>query len=91
MKADDTRARVLEILTAIAPEADPNRLEGAVPFREQFTFDSVDFLSFAIKLQKCFSIKIPETDYPLLSTLNGCLDYIATVEAVELVRPVEPV
>ena len=80
MKADDTRARVLEILTAIAPEADPNRIEGAVPFREQFTFDSVDFLSFAIKLQESFSIKIPETDYPMLSTLDGCLEYIATVE-----------
>ena len=76
MKADDTRSRVLEIISAIAPEADPTRIEGTVPFREQFTFDSVDFLSFAIKLQECFSIKIPETDYPLLSTLDGCLDYI---------------
>jgi acyl carrier protein len=88
MKADDTRTRVLEILTAIAPEADPARIEGAVPFREQITFDSVDFLSFAIKLQESFGIKIPETDYPLLSTLDGCLEYIGTVEPV---RPVEPV
>ena len=88
MKADDTRTRVLEILTAIAPEADPNRIEGAVPFREQFAFDSVDFLSFAIKLQESFGIKIPETDYPMLSTLDGCLEYIAKVEPV---RPVEPV
>jgi acyl carrier protein len=88
MKADDTRTRVLEILTAIAPEADPARIEGTVPFREQFTFDSVDFLSFAIKLQESFDIKIPETDYPLLSTLDGCIGYISTVEPV---RPVEPV
>jgi acyl carrier protein len=76
MKADDIRTRVLEILTAIAPEADPNRIEGAVPFREQFMFDSVDFLSFAIKLQNSFGLRIPETDYPLLSTLDGCLEYI---------------
>ena len=76
MKAEDTRTRVLEILTAIVPEADPNRIEGAVPFREQFMFDSVDFLSFAIKLQESFGLKIPETDYPLLSTLDGCIEYI---------------
>lgn len=76
MKADDIRTRVLEILTAIAPEADPNRIEGAAPFREQFAFDSVDFLSFAIKLQESFGLKIPESDYPLLSTLDGCLEYI---------------
>ena len=82
MKADDTRTRVLEILTAIAPEADPARIEGAVPFREQFAFDSVDFLSFAIKLQESFGLKIPETDYPMLSTLDGCLEYIATVGPV---------
>lgn len=82
MKANDTRARVLDILTAISPEADPNRIEGAVPFREQFAFDSVDFLSFAIKLQESFGLKIPETDYPLLSTLDGCIDYIGTVEPV---------
>jgi acyl carrier protein len=82
MKANDTRTRVLDILTAISPEADPNRIEGAVPFREQFAFDSVDFLSFAIKLQESFGLKIPETDYPLLSTLDGCIDYIGTVEPV---------
>ena len=76
MKTDDTRSRVLEIITAIAPEADPTRIKGTVPFREQFTFDSVDFLSFAIKLQESFGIKIPESDYPLLSTLDGCLEYI---------------
>ncbi|MFZ0135311.1 MAG: acyl carrier protein, partial [Desulfobacterales bacterium] len=61
---------------AIAPEVDPERIEGAVPFRAQFTFDSVDFLSFAIKLQESFDLKIPETDYPLLSTLDGCVAYI---------------
>ena len=78
MKAEDTRTRVLDILTAIAPEADPTRIEGDVPFREQFTFDSVDFLGFTIKLQESFGLKIPETDYPLLSTLDGCLDYICS-------------
>ncbi|MFZ0614719.1 MAG: acyl carrier protein [Desulfobacterales bacterium] len=79
MKAEETRARVVDILTAIAPEVDPDRIQGAVPFREQFTFDSVDFLSFAIKLQESFDLKIPETDYPRLSTLDGCVGYIGKI------------
>jgi acyl carrier protein len=77
MNQIDTRTRILEILTSIAPEADPARIEGAIPFRQQFMFDSVDFLSFAIKLQEAFGLPIPETDFPMLSTLDGCLDYIS--------------
>jgi acyl carrier protein len=44
--------------------------------REQFAFDSVDFLGFMITLQEYFGLKIPETDYPLLSTLDDRPDCI---------------
>ncbi|HHP7235364.1 MAG TPA: acyl carrier protein [Desulfobacterales bacterium] len=71
------RARILQVLSAVAPEAQTGRLEEAEPFRNQFAFDSVDFLTFAIKLQQEFSLSIPEDDFPLLATLRGCVEYIS--------------
>mgnify|MGYP006312914627 CR=1 FL=1 len=77
MTSTTHRDQILQILSEIAPEADIAGLKNDLPFRKQFTFDSVDFLNFATKLQEHFQIRIPERDYPQLSTLNGCLNYIA--------------
>jgi acyl carrier protein len=77
MTLPDNRDRILQILSEIAPEAEIANLQDDLPFRKQFTFDSVDFLNFATGLQERFQIRIPERDYPELSTINGCLNYIA--------------
>ena len=71
------RQRIIEILTEIAPEVDPAVVRDDVQFRKQFVFDSVDFLNFADRLQSEFGLSIPEIDYPMLATLNGCLDYLS--------------
>jgi acyl carrier protein len=76
MTPANNRARILQILVTIAPEAATVDLQDDVPFRKQFTFDSVDFLRFATQLQAHYQIRIPERDYPELSTLNGCVNYI---------------
>jgi acyl carrier protein len=81
MPADDARARVLQILHAVAPEIEIGRIREELPYRQQFVFDSVDFLSFALKLQETFKIAIPENDYPRLASLKGCLQYLSARRA----------
>ena len=76
MNPDAIRAAVLRALGGVAPEADLESLQPAVGFREQLDIDSMDFLNFVIALHKDLGVAIPERDYPKLTTLNGCVDYL---------------
>lgn len=67
---------VLQTISKIAPESNLENLNPDIRFRDQFDFDSVDFVNFIIQLQDSFQCKIPETDYPQLATLNGCIAYL---------------
>ncbi len=64
---------VLQIISRIAPESPLLNLNWDVRFRDQFAFDSVDFVNFIEQLQQALPIKIPETDYPQMTTLHGCI------------------
>lgn len=66
---------VLALIGRIAPEAPVDSLDARRPFRDQFDFDSVDFLTFILTLEKETGLPIPELDYPRLSSLQGCRDY----------------
>jgi acyl carrier protein len=39
--------------------------------------DSMDFLNFVIAVHERLGLEIPERDYPTLSSLNGCVEYLA--------------
>jgi len=69
-------AVILETLVAVAPDVDPGTLDPDVAFRDQFEIDSVDFLNFVMALEKKLGRRIPETDFPKLSSLKGSLDYL---------------
>jgi acyl carrier protein len=75
--ATDIQGMILRLLGEIAPEADLASLRPDLNLRDQLDIDSMDFLNFVIALHKAFEIEIPEADYPRLSTLNGCVAYIA--------------
>lgn len=77
MNQDQIRQIVMQTLYEIAPELEHQVIESEVNFRDQFDFDSVDFLNFALSLEKRIKIKIPEIDYPKLSSLNGCISYFS--------------
>jgi acyl carrier protein len=68
---------VLRVLGEIAPEADLLALKPDVSFRDQLDIDSMDFLNFVIGLHDALRVEIPEADYPKMSTLNGCVEYLA--------------
>ena len=76
MAHNDIADKVLESLREIAPEVDTSTLDPAVSLRDQFDIDSVDFLNFVLTLEKKMGTRIPEVDYPKLSSLNGCLTYL---------------
>jgi len=54
-----------------------------VSFREQLDIDSMDFLNFVIGLHKELHVDIPEKDYPKLSTLQGCMEYLISLQDVQ--------
>lgn len=76
MDTDRIRATVLESLADVAPNADLTRLVPAVSFHDQYEIDSVDFMNLMLALERSFSVRIPEADYPKLSSLNGCVRYL---------------
>lgn len=75
---DDVRGVVLDVLAGIAPEAKDTVLDPDSNFRDQIDIDSVDYLNFVIALDEKLGIRIPEVDYPKLSTLNGCIKYLTS-------------
>lgn len=76
MDKNQIREMILGCLTRIAPEADLSSIEPDTRFRDQFAFDSIDCLNLMTAIEKEFSIKISEVDYPKLATLNGCIHYL---------------
>ena len=75
MKIEDIDRIVLDLLKRIAPEARLDGLQAHLTFRDQFEFDSVDFLNFILHLEKQTGARISEIDYPRLSSLKGCRAY----------------
>jgi len=82
MTQDEIKDIVMNTLYKIAPELEDQVIDSNVNFRDQFDFDSVDFLNFAISLQKKTNIDIPEIDYPKLSSLTGCITYFESKSSV---------
>lgn len=72
---------VLDALGAVAPDIDVSALAPDRPFRDQFEFDSVDFLNFVMKLEVALNLRVPELDYPQLITLDGCRSYLGKTTA----------
>jgi len=76
MTREEIRAAVLHALGEVAPEADLEALRPDVPFREQLDLDSMDVLNFVIGLDQALKVAIPESDYPRIGTLSGCVAYL---------------
>jgi acyl carrier protein len=74
----EIRTAVLRALGDVAPEIDPAQIKPDVSLRDQVDIDSMDLLNFLIAVHKATGIEIPETDYPNLATLDGCVDYLAS-------------
>ncbi len=76
MNRDEINNAIIEVLQQIVPEMAPATLDARVSFRDQFEIDSIDYLNVILTLEKRLGIKIPEIDYPKLSSLDGCAGYL---------------
>ena len=84
MNRDEIQRTVLRLLGEVAPEADLTQLKPTVSFRDQLDIDSMDFLNFVIALHAALQVDIPETDYPKIATLQGCVEYLAALLGTQL-------
>ena len=64
------------MLGDVAPEADLYTIKPDVPVRDQLDIDSVDYLNFMVGLHKELGVEIPESDYPKMTTLDRCIEYL---------------
>jgi acyl carrier protein len=78
MNDTELRQLVESVIQRVAPEADLGRLSPAVDFRDELEIDSMDFLILVDELHERTGVDIPERDYPQLSTVDGCIAYLAT-------------
>jgi len=76
MTRDQIRDAVVQALTGVAPEIDPESLGPDMRFRQEFDLDSMDFLNFVIALHSRLGLDVPESDYDKLATLNGAVHYL---------------
>lgn len=76
MTTQSTRDVVLQTLTSIAPEVDPDDLEFDTPLRTQVDLDSMDWLNFLVGLHRTTGVEIPEAEYSKLRTLDDIIGYL---------------
>ena len=72
----EIRDDVLSVLTAIAPEVEPDEISDDVLLRDQLDLDSMDWLNFLLGIHKRFDVDIPEADYQRLRTLDDLVHYV---------------
>jgi acyl carrier protein len=68
--------RVLSLVTDIAPDVDAATVIPGIDFRDQFDFDSMDTLNFAIALHRELGVDVPEAEYAQLASLDKCVAYL---------------
>lgn len=77
MNTDELRGAVRRALHSVAPEADLDALAGGADLRDALDIDSMDFLRFVKALHRDLGVEVPEAAYPRLSTLDGCVAWLA--------------
>jgi acyl carrier protein len=77
MNETDVHDVVVTAIHRVAPDADLSQLSPTADFREALEIDSMDFLILADELHARTGVDIPERDYPQLTTVEGCVKFLA--------------
>ena len=75
---DDARAIVVELLTAVAPDAADGtvRIEDSTRLHEDLGLDSMDFLELTARLAARTGVPVPESDLCEFETVGRATDYV---------------
>jgi len=79
MTREEIRAAVLHALGSVAPELNLAAIDPHTSIRDQYDLDSVDFLNFIVAIHAETGVDIPEVDYPKLTSLDDCMEYLTRV------------
>lgn len=77
MEHEQANGLVLGVLHELAPEVDLAAADRAARLSEELDLDSFGFLALVEALHDRAGLEVPERDYPLLSSLDTCVDYVA--------------
>ena len=77
MNTDELRDLVLEVLSGIAPEADPSTIDPASDLRDELDLDSMDELNMITRVSERLGIDVPERDYAQLRSLDQAVAYLS--------------
>jgi acyl carrier protein len=84
MTQDKARELMREALRQVAPDADFDTLPASTSLRDDLELDSLDFENLVTQLSERSGHRIDEDDYPGLTTIGGCVDYLAGLETSRL-------
>ena len=76
MDQAEARTVVISSLNRVAPDADPEAVDGSRPLQDELDLDSVDFLHLMVAIHEQTGIQIPERAYPLVAHLDGLVAYL---------------
>lgn len=74
------KEQVIEILQSFGIK--PSELTDTVHFTRDLGLDSLDTVDLIMQLEQTFGIRIPDEDYPKLTTFKGVLDYLEDEQQV---------
>ena len=77
MNQQDARQAVEAAIGKVAPDVEPEDLEGAARLRQDLELDSLDFLRLVEVIAEATGVDIPEADYPAVATVDGLVAYLA--------------
>jgi acyl carrier protein len=77
MNETQVRELVQTVLDGVAPGADINGLGPDEDLRRTLDLDSLDFLNFVVEIDNRTGLQTRESDYPKLTTLSGCVEYLS--------------
>ena len=76
MDRNQIHTQLLALLTGVAPDIDPDSVDPVRNLRDQFDFDSMDALHFAVAVSETFGIEIAETDAAALANLKSAEQFV---------------
>jgi acyl carrier protein len=76
MNREELKQKLLVLVTGIAPDVEASEVLPGVPLRDQFDFDSMDTLNYAIAIHRELGVDVPEADYSKLASLDSAADYL---------------
>lgn len=74
----DGREIVFAAIRKVAPDVDTTTLPTDVDFRDEAELDSMDFIGILTAVHEATGVEVPETDYPLITTVDDFAEYLAS-------------